>query len=235
MKPMVKYSDWGLIDYREAWDKQTAISDQLKLAKKEGINLSQKSSACHQLVFCHHPHVYTLGKSGSVDHLLLSEEELTEKGAVFFKINRGGDITYHGPGQLVGYPIFDLEYFFRDVRRYVQNIEGCIIKMLSDYGIKAERQEGYTGVWIGGRNGEKHRKICAIGVHLSRWVSMHGFALNVNPDLSFFNNIIPCGIKEENKEVTSMSKELGSGVSMDEVKANLKEKFKEVFDYEYIP
>nr|MBS0036561.1 lipoyl(octanoyl) transferase LipB [Saprospiraceae bacterium] len=175
----VKYSDWGIIDYESAWAKQTELSDALKLAKKDGLSPGELGSEVnHQLIFCHHPHVYTLGKSGSLDHLLLSERELQNRGASFFKINRGGDITYHGPGQLVGYPIFDLECFFRDVHRYVRNIEEAIIRMLSDFGIESERQKGFTGVWLPPDKSGKWRKICAIGVHLSRWVSMHGFALN---------------------------------------------------------
>jgi lipoyl(octanoyl) transferase len=235
MRPLVEFSDWGVVDYKEAWDKQTLLSDALKEAKREGIAPgSGDVSPNHHLIFCHHPHVYTLGKSGKKEHLLLRDDQMDEKGVTFYKINRGGDITYHGPGQLVGYPIFDLEFFFRDVHRYVRSIESCIISMLEEYGIEAGRQEGYTGVWLPASKGKKTRKICAIGVHLSRWVSMHGFALNVNTDLNFFNHIIPCGIQEEDKEVTSMKHELGHEVEIDEVKDILKQKFSEVFEFDFI-
>lgn len=231
----VKFTDWGMIGFEEAWKQQTSLSDGLKQAKKEGLEPGKAGSKVHHnLVFCHHPHVYTLGKSGSIDHLLMSEDELQRKGVTFFKINRGGDITYHGPGQLVGYPIFDLECFFRDVHRYVRNIEECIILMLRDFGLEAERQKGYTGVWLPPDQGGQWRKICAIGVHLSRWISMHGFALNVNTNLNFFNRIVPCGIAEQDKAVTSMQKELRHEVDMTEVKDNLKSQFSKVFQFEFL-
>ncbi len=233
----VAYIDWGMIGYENAWAKQTEISDLLKKQKKEGKRPGRDGcERAHLLVFCHHPHVYTLGKSGSFNNLLLSEEELKKRGATFFKINRGGDITYHGPGQLVGYPIFDLECFFTDVHRYVRNIEEAIIRMLADFGIEGKRQKGYTGVWLApvGDGDVKWRKICAIGVHLSRWVSMHGFALNVNTDLDYFSHIVPCGIAEDDKEVTTMARELGGEVSMDRVKESLKKHFKNIFEFEYL-
>ncbi|TVR87396.1 MAG: lipoyl(octanoyl) transferase LipB [Saprospirales bacterium] len=236
MAPLVKFEDWGAVDYREAWDKQTVLSDDLIKAKRAGISLSAEiEGPKHHLIFCHHPHVYTLGKSGKQDHLLLDQKEMGQKGVSFYKINRGGDITYHGPGQLVGYPIFDLEYFFKDVRKYIHSIETSIILMLAEFGIEAGRQEGYTGVWLPACESRKNRKICAIGVHLSRWVSMHGFALNVNTDLNFFNHIVPCGIQEPDKEVTSMNQELGGEVDMDSVKQILKEKFSAEFGFDYFP
>lgn len=231
----VQFSDWGLIEYEQAWKRQTELSDGLKAAKKEGkAPGSEGSEVSHHLIFCHHPHVFTLGKSGSRDHLLIPEDKMAEEEVTFFKINRGGDITYHGPGQLVGYPIFDLECFFRDVHKYVRNLEECIIRMLVEYGIGADRQQGYTGVWLPPDSSGKWRKICAIGVHLSRWVSMHGFALNVQPDLSYFGHIVPCGIAEEDKAVTSIAQELGVDVDMDELKNKLKKHFSEVFEYEYL-
>lgn len=231
----VKYSDWGLIEYESAWKKQTAISDALKLAKKEGRPPGENGSQVnHHLIFCHHPHVFTLGKSGSRDNLLIPEEKMVEEEVTFFKINRGGDITYHGPGQLVGYPIFDLECFFTDVHRYVRSIEECIILLLKEYGIEGERQAGYTGVWLPPNESGKWRKICAIGVHLSRWVSMHGFALNVQPDLSYFGHIVPCGIAEEDKAVTSIAEELKRDIDMEELKNKLKKHFSQVFEYEYL-
>ncbi|MEL6988124.1 MAG: lipoyl(octanoyl) transferase LipB, partial [Bacteroidota bacterium] len=186
----------------------------------------------HHLIVCEHPPVYTLGKSGSIDHLLLDEEGLEKEGFEYFKINRGGDITYHGPGQLVVYPIFDMDYFFNDVHKYVRFLEEVIIQTLLEYNIKSGRIEGYTGVWLQDANGPK-RKICAIGVHMSRWVTLHGLAFNVNSDLSHFKNIIPCGIEEKDKEVTSMEKELGGKMDFEEVKAKVKENFAKVFDYEY--
>ena len=231
----VKYEDWGLIEYETAWQQQTKLSDALKSAKREGKAPGEPGSEVnHHLIFCHHPHVFTLGKSGSRDNLLIPEEKMAEEKVTFFKINRGGDITYHGPGQLVGYPIFDLECFFRDVHRYVRSIEECIIRMLDEYGIAGERQKGYTGVWLPPDESGKWRKICAIGVHLSRWVSMHGFALNVQPDLSYFGHIIPCGIAEEDKAVTSIAEELKRDIDMEELKNKLKKHFSEVFEYEYL-
>jgi lipoyl(octanoyl) transferase len=179
---------------------------------------------------CEHPHVYTLGKSGSMENLLLSEAQLQAAGIDFFPINRGGDITYHGPGQIVGYPILDLDYFFNDVHRYVRNLEEVIIRTLADYELEGFRINGYTGVWLGDENSNKKRKICAIGVHLSRWVTLHGWAFNVNADLQYFHNIIPCGIVDENKTVTSMQQELGMKMDMEEVKKRILVHFAVVFE-----
>jgi len=185
------------------------------------------------LLICEHNPVYTLGKSGKESHLLISKEEIAKEGFEFIKINRGGDITYHGPGQLTVYPIFDMESFFRDVHRYVRNLEEINIRVLQHYGLKGKREEGFTGVWLEATEGKPKRKICAIGVHFSRWVSLHGFALNVNSNLAHFENIIPCGIAEENKSVTSLQQELGKLIPLEEVKMLIKEKAAEVFDYEY--
>ncbi len=211
------------IRYKDAWDMQTAIHKSLidlKILRRD--NNATVPDTIHQIIFCEHHPVYTLGKSGSLDNLLLSEKELSNKDIDFFKINRGGDITYHGPGQITGYPILDMDFIYTDIHRYIRDIEEAIIKTIANFGLKGERLEGYTGVWILKKNeGEKNRKICAIGVHMSRWVTMHGFALNVNTDLSYFENIIPCGIAEIDKTVTSISKEMGHDVSMEEVKALL--------------
>jgi len=189
----------------------------------------------HALLFCEHNHVFTLGKSGSISHLLLSDDELLYDQIEFFKINRGGDITYHGPGQITGYPIFDLEEFFTDVHRYVYSIEEAIILLLEKFGLQGIRIPGYTGVWLGpNENSLYYRKICAIGVHLSRWVSMHGFAFNVNTDLSYFDKIIPCGIHDGDKKVTSLSYEIGRQLKLDDVGKELTEIFSKVFDFEVI-
>lgn len=228
----VIFEDLGLIAYQAAWDYQQQLHDSIKEHKlqkrRAGIQDFQQQ---HYLIFCEHPPVFTLGKSGSEDHLLLKEEEAKEQGFHFYKINRGGDITYHGPGQIVGYPILDLEFFFTDVHLYVRNLEEVIIRTLQDFGIETERITGYTGVWINEPGNQ--RKICAIGVHLSRWVTMHGFALNVNPDLKHFNNIIPCGITADNMKVTSMEKELGEPQDLNQVKERLKDHFAQIFNYEY--
>ena len=183
----------------------------------------------HDLLFCQHPHVYTLGKSGSPENLLINEAMLKEKNAEYYKINRGGDITYHGPGQLVMYPIFDLDQFFTDIHKYMRFLEEAVILTLFEFGITAGRVEGLTGVWIDGGT-PKERKICAMGVKSSRWVTMHGIALNVNPDLSYFNNIVPCGIVD--KAVTSMEKELGKEVDITQVQAALVENMANVFDFD---
>jgi lipoyl(octanoyl) transferase len=219
----VVFIDWGLIDYQAAWDKQeTLFSGTVKLKVElrnqlsiAGTDRDKDTLTPNYLVFCEHPHVYTLGKSGKPEHLLLDENGLKEKNAVFYTINRGGDITYHGPGQLVVYPILDLDNFFTDIHLYLRTLEEAVILMLADYGLKAGRYPGFTGVWFDADN-EKARKICALGVRCSRWVTMHGLALNVNTDLSYFNNIIPCGI--DDKDVTSMQRELGREVAGNEVK-----------------
>ena len=226
--------DLGAINYQKAWDYQQTLLDELVKIKRANRDAEFPEKQKHYFLFCDHPPVYTLGKSGSKENLLLTDEQILTKGIQFFKINRGGDITYHGPGQIVGYPIFDLECFFTDVHKYVRYIEEAIIKMLADYNIDGGRIEGYTGVWLLPNEGQKKRKICAIGVHLSRWVTMHGFALNVNTDLGYFDNIIPCGIQEEDKEVTSMAKELGKEVDEQKVKEKIVHYFAELFKFEVL-
>ena len=229
---MVQFTDWGLIDYKTAWDQQEVLFKELvdtKLLERE-FEVKDKTVLKNTLIFCEHPHVYTLGKSGDTTNLLLDEKGLKEANAVFYPINRGGDITYHGPGQLVAYPIFDLEQFFTDIHRYLRTLEEAIILTLSEYGIEAGRYEGYTGVWLDADN-DKARKICAMGVRCSRWVTMHGLAFNVNTDLNYFKNIIPCGI--DDKDVTSMERELGQKVDMDEVKEKLKTHLAQLFEYKY--
>lgn len=233
----VLFQDLGQIRYAEAWDYQKKLHQELvdrKLANRdrsrEGDSIAEQQ---HYLLFCEHPPVYTLGKSGSIDHLLLSEKELDEQGFEFFKINRGGDITYHGPGQIVGYPIFDLDCFFTDVHRYVRYLEEAIIRTIAEYGIVGERIEGYTGVWLNPGKGLPKRKICAIGVHLSRWVTMHGFAFNVNSNLSHFGHIVPCGIQDDDKAVTSLAFELGRAVDIEEVKARVRDHLSDLFGYQY--
>ncbi len=215
----VKFIDWGLLDYQEAWDKQEAIFAKTLAIKHDNRVNNTQDPTPNFLIFTEHPHVYTLGKSGHVEYLLLDEEGLKEKEATFYKINRGGDITYHGPGQIVGYPILDLDNFFTDIHLYLRTLEEAIILTLADYGIEAGRYPGFTGVWLDPDN-EKARKICAMGVRASRWVTMHGFAFNVNADLAYFGNIVPCGI--DDKDVTSMERELGHKVDVEEVKAKLR-------------
>jgi lipoyl(octanoyl) transferase len=233
----VIFQDLGRIAYREAWDYQTRLHAELvenKLANRTRIaNAEPTIQQAHHLLFCEHAPVYTLGKSGSMDHLLLNEQELAEKGFEFFKINRGGDITYHGPGQIVGYPIFDLECFFTDVHRYVRFLEEVIIRTLADYGLEGQRVEKYTGVWLATEGETVLKKICAIGVHLSRWVTLHGFAFNVNTQLNHFDNIIPCGIKDDDKEVTSLAQVLGRELDITEVKNRVKSHFADVFEFEF--
>ncbi|SDL96151.1 lipoyl(octanoyl) transferase LipB [Pedobacter antarcticus] len=219
MNKQVSFQDWGLIDYQEAWDKQEATLQATVAVKTANRNEGTSNPTPNYLFFCEHPHVYTLGKSGHAEYLLLDEKGLEDKGAAFYKINRGGDITYHGPGQLVGYPILDLDNFFTDIHLYLRTLEEAVILTLQEYGIKAGRYPGYTGVWLDADN-DKARKICAMGVRCSRWVTMHGFALNVNPDLDYFKSIVPCGI--DDKDVTSMERELGYKLPMEEVKEKLK-------------
>lgn len=224
-RQQVDVEDWGLIDYQEAWDRQTVHHKALiqqKRANEDGLR--------SKLIFCEHPPVFTLGKSGSESHINWDEEERIARGLSYYKINRGGDITYHGPGQLVVYPIFDLDKFFRDVHRYVRSLEEVVIRTLSAFDIKSQRMEGYTGVWIKGR---PNLKICAIGVHLSRWVSMHGLAFNINTNLEHFEGIVPCGIQEDNKDVTSLSHLLGvDEVSLEKVKELMIHHFQEIFEFE---
>lgn len=223
----VLFEDWGLVPYQEAWDRQEEIFNKTVECKLNNRNLESPLPTPNHLIFTEHPHVYTLGKSGKLDHLLLDEEGLQSIDATYHKINRGGDITYHGPGQIVGYPILDLDNFFTDIHLYLRNLEEAIIRVLQDYGIKGERYEGFTGVWID-VDGENPRKICAMGVRASRWVTMHGFALNVNTELSYFNNIVPCGI--DDKAVTSLSNELGKQVDIEEVKQKLKNHIAQIFE-----
>ena len=229
----VNFRDLGLIDYAQAWELQTRLFQATidrKLANRNLPEDLQQITEDH-LLLCEHPHVYTLGKSGSVAHLLLNEQGLREKGVQFFPIDRGGDITYHGPGQIVGYPIFDLDHHFTDIHRFLRTLEEAIIGTLEAYGIKAGRIEGLTGVWLDENDPVNARKICAFGIRASRWVTMHGFAFNVNTDLSYFENIVPCGITD--KGVTSLAKELGRHVDINEVKERLKVELANLFDVEY--
>lgn len=227
MNKEVKFVDWGLTDYQEAWHKQEQIFEQTVALKVKNRTENKQEPTPNYLVFCEHPHVYTLGKSGHPENLLLDDQGLKEKQATYYKINRGGDITYHGPGQLVGYPILDLDNFFTDIHLYLRTLEEAVILTLADYGIVAGRYEGYTGVWLDADN-EKARKICAMGVRCSRWVTMHGFAFNVNANLAYFKNIVPCGI--DDKDVTSMQRELGRELDMDEVKEKLKGHIAKLFE-----
>lgn len=241
----VVFQDLGELDYQQAWDYQTALhraSVERKLALRnrgpadvEALGTPLAPNPSHHLLFVEHPPVYTLGKSGSMDNLLLSETQLREKGISFYPINRGGDITFHGPGQLVGYPILDLDLFFNDVHRYVRNLEEVMIRTLAEYGLEGFRVKDYTGVWIAGGSGTgdfwtKKRKICAIGVHLSRWVTLHGWAFNINTPLHYFDYIVPCGIAEADKTVTSLAVELGRPVDMDTLKQKVRRHFKAVFE-----
>ena len=227
----VIFQDWGLLDYQQAWDRQEQVFLETVQAKTQNRNNNTTYPVKNHLIFVEHPHVYTLGKSGKPENLLLDEAGLNEKSASYYKINRGGDITYHGPGQLVGYPILDLDNFFTDIHLYLRTLEEAVILTLADYGIKGGRYEGYTGVWLDADN-DNARKICALGVRCSRWVTMHGFAFNVNTDLSYFKNIIPCGI--DDKDVTSMHRELGYKVDSDEVKLKLRQHIIDLFEMELV-
>ena len=229
----VNFRDLGLINFKESWDLQEKILAETLRQKMLNRELpdDQKFSARHYLLFCEHLHVYTLGKSGDENHLLADAASLQKQKATFYKINRGGDITYHGPGQLVGYPIFDLDYFFNDIHKYLRYLEEAIIRTLAEYKIDAGRIEGLTGVWLDANDKIKARKICAFGVRCSRWVTMHGFAFNVNTDLNYFNQIIPCGISD--KSVTSLQKELGHSVDINEVKQKVKYHLSQIFDFSF--
>ncbi len=230
--PEVRFQDWGMIDYKEAWDRQEAyFADTLKIKSDNRINNTNTPTE-NFLIFCEHPHVYTLGKSGKQENLLLDEAGLKNAEATYYKINRGGDITYHGPGQLVGYPILDLDYFFTDIHKYLRFLEDAIINTLKKYGIESGRIPGLTGVWLDIDDMSKARKICAMGVRCSRWVTMHGFAFNVNSNLNYFKNIIPCGI--DDKDVTSMEKELGRKLDFEEVKSVLKNEIAILFEMQFI-
>jgi lipoyl(octanoyl) transferase len=224
------FEDLGLLDYKACWDYQENLFNKTIQQKISNRNLTEEAQVPTDnfLLFVEHPHVFTLGKSGDESNLLVNEEQLEEKNASYYKINRGGDITYHGPGQLVGYPILDLDNFFTDIHKYLRLLEETIILTLNDYGIIAGRSSGETGVWLDSEDPVKARKICAMGVRCSRWVTMHGFGFNVNSDLNYFSNIIPCGI--QNKAVTSMEKELGKKVDINQVKQKIKIYFSELFD-----
>jgi len=217
------FQDWGLVEYGDAWDRQRQLWNEVKDSK---YSSEDRKSKINYLVFNEHPHVYTLGKSGHDENLLIPENFLNKIGAKYFHIDRGGDITYHGPGQIVGYPIIDLEVFGLGVKSYIYSIEETIIRFLKKYGISAERLEGATGVWLDAGK-PAARKICAIGVKVSRWITMHGFAFNVNTDLNYFSYINPCGFQD--KGVTSMAKELGKPLDFEEVKKGLANEFEEVF------
>ncbi len=226
----VNFIDLGLIDYKKAWDYQEEVFNKIVQTKVENRTAlpDQQRPTSNYLLFCEHPHVYTLGKSGHESNLLVNDQQLKEKNATYYRINRGGDITYHGPGQIVGYPILDLDNFFTDIHKYLRFLEEMVIRTLAEYGIESGRSKGETGVWLDAEDPLKARKICAMGVRASRWVTMHGFALNVNADLSYFGNIIPCGIVD--KAVTSMDKELGIKIDQEEVKEKLKKHFADLFN-----
>ncbi len=250
-KQKVIFRDLGLMDYKDAWDYQERLLQENGLKKSAFRNqetpvshgplsadpdasesAGMEPSTQHYLLFVEHPPVYTMGKSGNISNVLIGEEEMAEKGIQFFRTNRGGDITFHGRQQIVGYPILDLEKFYTDIGRYLRDLEEMIIGTLAEYGVEGGRSPGETGVWLDPGLAGKERKICAMGVRTSRWITMHGFALNVNTDLSYFNHIIPCGI--QHKQVTSLEKELGHRVDLADVKQRLKKNFQKVFDAELI-
>jgi lipoyl(octanoyl) transferase len=228
----VIYQDWGLIDFHEAWDYQDKLFKEILSIKEQNLkkNPDEQDSTPNYLLFCEHPHVYTLGKNGSEANLLISPDDMKSRGAVFYRINRGGDITYHGPGQIVGYPIIDMDNFKLSVKRYIFNLEEAVILTLNEFDIFAGRLEHATGVWIDPGIPLKARKICAIGVRTSRWVTMHGFAFNINTDLHYFNYINPCGFTD--KSVTSLEKEKGFRQDIDKVKTILLESICKVFGME---
>lgn len=228
---LLKVIDLGLIPYKEAWELQTRLHKQLVDNKRAGYPDVQH----HYLLLCEHPPVFTLGKSGSEENLKINEQELFDYQIEFFKINRGGDITFHGPGQLVGYPILDLDLIFTDVHRYVRSLEKVIINVLHKYQVEGSLNPLYTGVWVKNEQSETEaRKICAIGVHLSRWVTMHGFAFNVNTDLSYFNHIIPCGIADPDKSVCSLSGLLGKTIDLQKIKQEVTDVFSAVFNLDIV-
>lgn len=227
-----QFIDLGLIDYKKAWDYQTSLFEEtirIKIQNRDQPD-HQHLPTSNYLIFCEHPHVFTLGKSGDESNLLIPKEKLREINATYVPINRGGDITYHGPGQLVVYPIFDLDNFFTDIHKFMRCMEDAVINTLQEFGIHGDRIEKLTGVWLDVEDQTKARKICAMGVKMSRWVTMHGLALNVNPDLNYFNYIVPCGIGD--KAVTSMKEELNKVIDMDTVKESLKRNFETVFALE---
>jgi lipoyl(octanoyl) transferase len=226
----VKFKDLGLVNYKDAWDYQERVFSEVveRKIKNRKLGPDEQVVTDNYLFFCQHSHVYTLGKSGKEDHLLLDGQARQERNVDYYRINRGGDITYHGPGQLVGYPILDLDNFFTDIHRYIRTLEEAVIRTLAEYGLEAGRIEGLTGVWLGCQPGGVPRKICAIGVKTSRWVTMHGFALNVNPDLAYFSHIIPCGISD--KAVTSMQMELARKIEVEDVSQRLKAHLATLFE-----
>ena len=233
----VLFSDLGRMDYETAWQLQEKLLQQNLTIKSAAKTLSSAVAAMdiatkHYLLFVEHPPVYTLGKSGKIENVLLTKTELEANGIQFFETNRGGDITFHGPEQIVGYPIFDLEKFYTDIGKYLRALEEVIILTVGEYGIDAVRSNGETGVWIDAAVKGKERKICAMGVRCSRWITMHGFALNVNTNLGYFNHIIPCGI--QNKKVTSLKEELGRAVDIEEVKQKIRDNFEKVFDVKIV-
>ena len=229
MNKIISLKDLGLKDYKETWDLQSELLQEIVDTKISNRRNEKEEETKNHFLFVEHPHVYTLGKSGDLSNLLLNEKQLEEKGATFYKINRGGDITYHGPGQIVGYPILDLENFFTDIHKYLRLLEETIILTIAEYGIKGTRSEGETGVWLDVGT-PFARKICAMGIRSSRWVTMHGFALNVNANLGYFDNIIPCGIR--GKAVTSMEAELNRKLDQEEVKQKILKHFKALFEVE---
>lgn len=232
MNKKVILKDLGQKDYKETWDYQEQLFKAIVDTKIKNRREELALETTNYFLFVEHPHVYTLGKSGDMSNLLINETQLTEKGATFYKINRGGDITYHGPGQIVGYPILDLDNFFTDIHKYLRFLEEVVILTLVEYGLKAERSKGETGVWLDVGT-PFARKICALGVRASRWVTMHGFALNVNTDLGYFDLMIPCGIKD--KAVTSLNLELGkTSLDIEEVKQKLLKHFQKLFEVEFI-
>jgi lipoyl(octanoyl) transferase len=232
-KQPVIFRDLRVMGYTEAWEYQEILLKQnvdIKTKYQTARQKQQNNSTTNYLLFVEHPPVYTLGKTGHEENVLLAEEELQERGILFVKTNRGGDITFHGPGQIVGYPILDLEKFGTDIGKYLRNLEEIIIRTLAEYGIKGERSSGETGVWLDPGFAGRERKIAAFGVRCSRWITMHGFAFNINTDLRYFDDIIPCGIK--NKQVTSLARELGREIGLSDVKEKLKNHFEEVFEAE---
>ncbi len=228
------FQDLGLIDYKVCWDYQEKLFNEIIQQKISNRYLPEEKQipTNNFLLFVEHPHVYTLGKSGDESNLLLNEKQLEEKKSSFYKINRGGDITYHGPGQIVAYPIIDMDNFFTDIHKYLRLLEETIIVTLKEYGIEGNRSKGETGVWLESENKLRARKICAMGVRCSRWVTMHGWGFNVNADLNYFNNIIPCGIND--KAVTSLNKELGQEINIPEIKEKLIINFAKLFEAEII-
>ena len=233
MNKEVRLIHKGLIDYKECFDFQTDLFNSIvqhKIALRKG--LVQEQNTPNYFIFCEHPHVYTLGKTGNESNLLVDRDALMLKGASFYPINRGGDITYHGPGQILGYPILDLDNFFTDINRYLRLLEESVILTLKDFGIQSGRVKGLTGVWIDGDDPSRARKICALGVKLSRWVTMHGFAFNINTDLSYFDHIVPCGISD--KSVTSLERELGSTQNIQEVQSILLNHLINLFEFKIV-